>query len=32
MPQTGKEENAIHFNYFMGDELKCKIQRWTQKL
>ena len=21
MPQTGKEENAIHFNYFMGDEL-----------
>jgi twinkle protein len=21
MPQTSKEENAIHFNYFMGDEL-----------
>ena len=21
MPQTGKEENAIHFNYFVGDEL-----------
>jgi twinkle protein len=21
MPQTGKEENAIHFNYFIGDEL-----------
>tara|TARA_X000001388_G_scaffold40411_1_gene28451 strand:+ start:5230 stop:6957 length:1728 start_codon:yes stop_codon:yes gene_type:complete len=21
MPQTGKSENAIHFNYFMGDEL-----------
>tara|TARA_B110000503_G_scaffold55465_1_gene89039 strand:+ start:6848 stop:8572 length:1725 start_codon:yes stop_codon:yes gene_type:complete len=21
MPQTGKQENAIHFNYFMGDEL-----------
>jgi twinkle protein len=21
MPQTGKEENAIHFNYFVGDQL-----------
>ena len=21
MPQTGKAENAIHFNYFMGDQL-----------
>lgn len=21
MPQTGKNENAIHFNYFVGDEL-----------
>jgi twinkle protein len=21
MPQTGKNENAIHFNYFIGDEL-----------
>jgi twinkle protein len=21
MPQTGKEENAIHFNYYIGDEL-----------
>jgi len=21
MPQTGKQENAIHFNYFVGDEL-----------
>ena len=21
MPQTGKEENAIHFNYFVGNEL-----------
>jgi twinkle protein len=21
MPQTGKQENAIHFNYFIGDEL-----------
>lgn len=21
MPQTGKNENAIHFNYFMGDQL-----------
>jgi len=21
MPQTGKEENVIHFNYFMGDDL-----------
>jgi twinkle protein len=21
MPQTGKTENAIHFNYFIGDQL-----------
>ena len=21
MPQTGKVENAIHFNYYIGDEL-----------
>jgi len=21
MPQTGKEENAIHFNYYVGDQL-----------